>query len=74
MLVDVRQLCGRPGDDPHLLQYYDDEWGISGNNNLCWFEFMILEAFQAGLSCKTVNNLIEERSTYEKKTIVFQLF
>jgi DNA-3-methyladenine glycosylase I len=46
--------CGWMGDDQLMLRYHDQEWGVPVHEDRKWFEFMILDAFQAGLSWKTV--------------------
>lgn len=32
------------------LDYHDKEWGIPFTDDKNWFEYMLLDAFQAGLS------------------------
>ncbi len=49
-----RPRCSWMGDDPLMLQYHDDEWGVPLHNDRKWFEFLVLDAFQAGLSWRTV--------------------
>jgi DNA-3-methyladenine glycosylase I len=49
-----RQRCGWPGDDPLMIRYHDKEWGVPVQDDRKWFEFIVLDAFQAGLSWKTV--------------------
>jgi DNA-3-methyladenine glycosylase I len=39
-----------------MLEYHDKEWGVPVHDDRKWFEFIILDAFQAGLSWKTVLN------------------
>lgn len=46
--------CTWMGDDILMLQYHDDEWGVPVHEDRKWFEFMVLDAFQAGLSWRTV--------------------
>ena len=41
-------------DDPLYLDYHDREWGVPVHEDRKIFEFLILEAFQAGLSWRTV--------------------
>ena len=41
-------------DDPLYLDYHDREWGVPVYEDRKIFEFLILEAFQAGLSWRTV--------------------
>ncbi len=42
------------GDDEIMLAYHDEEWGVPVHDDRKWFEYIILDAFQAGLSWKTV--------------------
>jgi DNA-3-methyladenine glycosylase I len=46
--------CNWPGNDPLMIEYHDNEWGIPVHDDRKLFEFMILDAFQAGLSWKTI--------------------
>jgi DNA-3-methyladenine glycosylase I len=46
--------CPWPGDDPAMIAYHDEEWGVPVHDDHKWFEFIILDAFQAGLSWKCV--------------------
>ncbi len=46
--------CTWCGDDPPYVKYHDEEWGVPVHDDLIWFEFIVLDAFQAGLSWKTV--------------------
>ncbi len=46
--------CGWPGADELMRRYHDEEWGVPLHSDQKLFEFMILDAFQAGLSWKTV--------------------
>ncbi len=39
---------------PDYLEYHDKEWGVPVHDDRCLFEFLILEAFQAGLSWYTI--------------------
>ena len=48
--------CGWMGDDELMLRYHDEEWGVPVHDDRKWFEYLILDAFQAGLSWKTVLN------------------
>jgi DNA-3-methyladenine glycosylase I len=54
MKDDQGQRCGWPGDDPLMVRYHDEEWGVPLHDDRKWFEHIILDAFQAGLSWKTV--------------------
>lgn len=55
--------CTWPGDDILMNQYHDEEWGVPLHNDRKIFEFMVLDAFQAGLSWKTV---LHKRKNFEK--------
>jgi DNA-3-methyladenine glycosylase I len=46
--------CNWPGNDPKMIEYHDNEWGVPLHDDQKLFEFMILDAFQAGLSWKTI--------------------
>jgi DNA-3-methyladenine glycosylase I len=46
--------CPWPGTDPLMIRYHDEEWGVPVHDDRKLFEFMVLDAFQAGLSWKTV--------------------
>jgi DNA-3-methyladenine glycosylase I len=46
--------CNWPGNDPLMIAYHDNEWGVPLHDDRKLFEFMILDAFQAGLSWKTI--------------------
>ncbi len=46
--------CEWPSTDPLMIDYHDKEWGTPVHDDRKWFEFIILDAFQAGLSWRTV--------------------
>ncbi len=46
--------CDWPGDDERMIRYHDEEWGVPVHDDRTWFEYIVLDAFQAGLSWKTV--------------------
>ena len=54
MTGDDRPRCSWPGDDARMLQYHDEEWGRPVHDDRTWFEYIVLDAFQAGLSWRTV--------------------
>ena len=41
-------------DDPLMLDYHDSEWGVPVREDRKHFEFLVLEAAQAGLSWSTI--------------------
>lgn len=46
--------CQWPGEHPLMIAYHDNEWGVPLHDDGKWFEFLVLDAFQAGLSWKTI--------------------
>lgn len=46
--------CGWCLGDPLYEAYHDTEWGVPVKDDLTFFEFLVLETFQAGLSWITV--------------------
>lgn len=46
--------CTWPGTDALMRDYHDNEWGVPLHDDRKLFEFMVLDAFQAGLSWKTI--------------------
>ena len=48
--------CGWSGSDPLMIDYHDREWGVPVHDDRRLFEFLILEAAQAGLSWRTILN------------------
>jgi DNA-3-methyladenine glycosylase I len=56
------------GDDELMLRYHDEEWGVPVHDDRKWFEYLVLDAFQAGLSWKTV---IHKRQAFRKVFLAF---
>ena len=50
-------------DDPLMLDYHDREWGLPVHDDRKHFEFLVLEAAQAGLSWSTV---LRKREGYRR--------
>ena len=46
--------CQWPSTDPLMIRYHDEEWGVPLHDDDKIFEFLVLDAFQAGLSWRTV--------------------
>jgi DNA-3-methyladenine glycosylase I len=46
-----------------MIKYHDNEWGVPLHDDRMLFEFMVLDAFQAGLSWKTV---LHKRENFRK--------
>jgi DNA-3-methyladenine glycosylase I len=50
----TRTRCAWPGVDPLYVAYHDTEWGVPVHDSRDLWEYLNLEAFQAGLSWITV--------------------
>lgn len=48
--------CDWPGASPLMIRYHDEEWGVPLHDDRKLFEFITLDAFQAGLSWSCVLN------------------
>jgi DNA-3-methyladenine glycosylase I len=46
--------CAWPGDDELMIRYHDEEWGTPLHDDDRLFEYLVLDAFQAGLSWRTI--------------------
>lgn len=55
--------CEWAGDDPLYIQYHDEEWGVPVHDDRRFFEFLILEGAQAGLSWITI---LRKRDAYRE--------
>ena len=55
--------CPWPTDDRLMIEYHDTEWGVPVHDDRKLFEFMVLDAFQAGLSWRTV---LHKRENFRK--------
>jgi DNA-3-methyladenine glycosylase I len=55
--------CEWPGNDPLMISYHDKEWGVPVHDDYKHFEFLVLDAFQAGLSWSTV---LKKRENFRK--------
>ncbi len=45
-----QQRCAWSGNDPLMIAYHDEEWGVPVHDDRLLFEFLILEGAQAGLA------------------------
>jgi DNA-3-methyladenine glycosylase I len=61
--MNQNERCVWPGSDPLMIEYHDTEWGIPLHDDLRHFEFLVLDAAQAGLSWRTV---LLKRENYRK--------
>ena len=55
--------CGWCLGDPLYEAYHDQEWGVPVKDDRTFFEFLILETFQAGLSWITI---LRKRENFRK--------
>ena len=55
--------CPWPEGDPLMVTYHDREWGVPIHDDRKIFEFLVLEAFQAGLSWRTI---LHKRGNFRK--------
>jgi len=61
--------CNWPGSNPLMIRYHDEEWGVPVYDDRKLFEFMVLDAFQAGLSWSIV---LKKRENFRKALDNFQ--
>jgi DNA-3-methyladenine glycosylase I len=58
--------CEWPSGDPLMISYHDNEWGIPVHDDIRWFETIVLDGAQAGLSWRTILHRREGyRSAFE---------
>jgi DNA-3-methyladenine glycosylase I len=50
----MKNRCQWTRDDALMIAYHDEEWGFPVHDDKKHFEFLLLDAFQAGLSWKTI--------------------
>ena len=55
--------CPWVGDDPLMVRYHDEEWGVPVHDDRLLFEFLVLEGAQAGLSWLTI---LRKRDGYRR--------
>src|SRR5262245_37712765 len=55
--------CTWVNADPAMIDYHDREWGVPVHDDRTHFEFLVLEAAQAGLSWSTV---LRKREGYRR--------
>jgi DNA-3-methyladenine glycosylase I len=61
--MDNKNTCSWPKNDPLMVAYHDEEWGVPLHDDRKIFEFMVLDAFQAGLSWSIV---LKKREGFRK--------
>lgn len=55
--------CPWPTNDPLMIEYHDTEWGVPVYDDRKLFEFLVLDAFQAGLSWSII---LKKRENFRK--------
>lgn len=55
--------CLWPGADKLMIKYHDQEWGVPCHSDRLLFEYLILDANQAGLSWRTI---LHKRQNFRK--------
>jgi DNA-3-methyladenine glycosylase I len=63
MLMTTKRCTWVSVDDPLMVQYHDREWGVPVHDDRRHFEFLVLEAAQAGLSWSIV---LRKREGYRR--------
>jgi len=53
-MSDSIKRCAWPSEDALMIAYHDQEWGVPLHDDRKLFEFMVLDAMQAGLSWRTI--------------------
>ncbi|UCE67611.1 MAG: DNA-3-methyladenine glycosylase I [Candidatus Zixiibacteriota bacterium] len=59
----MKKRCEWPSDDELMLKYHDNEWGFPVHDDRKHFEFLVLDAFQAGLSWSII---LKKRENFRK--------
>jgi DNA-3-methyladenine glycosylase I len=61
--VDTRKRCFWSEGHPLLATYHDDEWGVPVHDDVRWYEKIVLDGAQAGLSWLTI---LKKRDAYRE--------
>ena len=62
-MTKEKNRCPWTSTNPLMIKYHDEEWGVPLHDDRKLFEFIILDAFQAGLSWNTI---INKRKNFRK--------
>lgn len=62
-MKNAQKTCPWPVNDPLMVCYHDEEWGVPVRDDKKIFEFLVLESAQAGLSWRTI---LHKRQGYKK--------
>ena len=70
----MKSRCWANHDDEIMMRYHDQEWGRPVHDDRKHFEYLVLDAFQAGLSWRTVlyksENFRKAFSRFDPRRIV----
>lgn len=69
-VTSTTERCPWCGSDPLYTAYHDNEWGVPVHDDRTWFEFLVLEGAQAGLSWITI---LRKRENYRKAFDAFDV-
>ncbi|RNC92535.1 MAG: DNA-3-methyladenine glycosylase I [Allomuricauda sp.] len=61
--MNTKHRCGWCEGDALYEAYHDEEWGVPVRDDATFFEFLVLETFQAGLSWITI---LRKRENFRK--------
>ena len=61
--MSISNDCNWPGENELMRAYHNNEWGVPLHDDRKIFEFMMLDAFQAGLSWRTI---LHKRENFRK--------
>ncbi|MCR4280694.1 MAG: DNA-3-methyladenine glycosylase I [Candidatus Komeilibacteria bacterium] len=62
-MIDNKSRCTWPTNDALMIDYHDNEWGVPVHDDRKFFEFLVLDTFQAGLSWRIV---LHKRKAFAK--------
>lgn len=62
--------CPWPAEDELMIAYHDREWGVPVHDDRKHFEFLVLDAFQAGLSWSII---LKKRENFRKAFDAFDV-
>jgi DNA-3-methyladenine glycosylase I len=70
MVESQKNRCFGGPEDPLMMRYHDEEWGVPVHDDRLMFEFLALEGAQAGLSWRTI---LRKRDNFRKAFDNFDL-
>lgn len=59
----MEKRCEWVNENPLMIKYHDEEWGVPCKDDLLLFEYVVLDTFQAGLSWEI---MINKRENFRK--------